>query len=641
MKLKLLKVALMISIILFGTQLSGVEAASLSGETTANLNVRSTPSTQGKVIKTLPKGTKVSYEAYNKTWHKVYLDNRTYYAAASYIKKLSSGATVVKQATTTTGVTTENLNVRVSSHRDAKVFTTLKKGTTVQYASHNSSWAKVFLNGKTYYAAKAYIAPKLVQASPAKKVGYTNQKINLHERTLQSSKIVKTVAAKQTVTYSIHNSSWSIVYEGTKTYYTPTRGITAGTLKPESVKNSGVANRELKLFGERNQSSNVLKVLPKDTIVVSTPYNTSWSIVYLGNDTFYTATAWITPSQQPPTAPKPPTTPPPVETKQTGYANRDANLFGKTHQASPVLLTLPTYTAVTYEAHNASWSKVYIGSATYYTPSSWLTKGKAPAAPAPMPQGKVYINTPGDVLNVRASASASAAVLGRLTHGTQVEHYGSANGFYKIKYNGRDGFIATAYTQSLKPSASKGPVIVLDPGHGGKDPGAINGTFYEKNVVLDVSLRVEKYLREKYGYTVKLTRSTDIFIERWDRAPLAKSMGGNVLISMHNNADPKKKADGIETFYSLSTNQTAKSRSLATSIQNNLVSAMSSSGMKSRGVKTANYTVITHNLMPSALVELGFITSSKDVALLRNGTSRQKMAEGVAEGIAQYVKANF
>lgn len=638
MKLKLLKVALMISIILFGTQLSGVEAASLSGETTANLNVRSTPSTQGKVIKTLPKGTKVSYEAYNKTWHKVYLDNRTYYAAASYIKKLSSGTTVVKQATTTTGVTTANLNVRVSSHRDAKVFTTLKKGMTVQYANHNSSWAKVFLNGKTYYAAKAYIAPKLVQASPAKKVGYTNQKINLHERTLQSSKILKTIAAKKTVTYSIHNSSWSKVYEGTKTYYTPTRGITAGTLKPEAVKNSGVANRELKLFGERNQRSDVLKVLPKDTIVVSTPYNTSWSIVYLGNETFYTATAWITPSQQPPTTPKPPTTPPPVETKQAGYANRDANLFGKTHQASPVLRVLPKYTAVTYEAYNGSWSKVYIGSTTYYTPSSWLTKGKAPAAPAPMPQGRVYINTPGDVLNVRASASASATVLGRLAHGTQVDHYGSTNGFYKIKYNGRDGYIAAGFVSTVKPGNGNGAVIVLDAGHGGKDPGATNGSLYEKTIVLDVTKRVETYLRSKYDYTVRLTRSTDVYLTLDQRVQAAKNLRGNVFVSVHVNAAGSSAAKGLETFYSTASAHSAKSRVLATNIQSNLTGKMPT--MTNRGVKTANYYVISYNTMPSALVELGFISSPNDVTHLKNDASRQKMAEGVAEGIAQYVRAN-
>ncbi|MFN3633619.1 N-acetylmuramoyl-L-alanine amidase, partial [Exiguobacterium profundum] len=345
---------------------------------------------------------------------------------------------------------------------------------------------------------------------------------------------------------------------------------------------------------------------------------------------------WISTSKTPT---EPPTTTKPDDGLTQGYANRTVNLFGKTHQSSEVLMVLPKYTAVSYKAYNSSWSTVHIGSKVYYTASSWLTKGKAPAAPEAAPKGTVYINTPGDVLNVRSKASLSSSVIGQLAHASQVSHYGTTNGFYKIKYNGKDGYISAAFTQTLKPSANS-PIIVLDPGHGGKDPGAINGTFYEKDVVLDISKRAEKYLREKYGYTVKLTRSTDIFIERYDRAPLAKSMGGVVFVSLHNNADPKRTADGIETYYSANTNQVSRSRSLATSIQNNLMSMMSSSGMRSRGVKSAAFTVINHSLMPSALVELGFITSAKDVALLRNGGSRQKMAEGVAEGIVEYLKAN-
>ncbi|WP_070328774.1 N-acetylmuramoyl-L-alanine amidase [Exiguobacterium aurantiacum] len=637
MKMKLLKVALILSLLLFGAQIPAVEASTLDGETTVNLNVRSKPSTTGAVITTLPKGTKVKYGTYNQSWHKVYLNSRTYYASAPYIKQIASSPTTIKtQAASSTGVTTENLNVRVTSHRDAKIVTTLKKGTEVNYAVHNSSWAKVFLNGKTYYAAKAYIAPKLVASAPSKQSGYTNRDIQLFNRTLQTSPVAKTIPAKRTVTFSVHNSSWSVIYEGTKTYYTPTRGITAGTLKPATTTETGYANRDLKLFDTRNQASKVVKVLPLNTVVASSKYNSSWSTVYIGSDTYYTPTAWITPGVAPV---QPPTTTKPVETKIQGYANRNINLFGKTHQSSSVLLVLPQYTAVTYSPYNSSWSNVFVGTKTYFTPTSWLTAGAAPSAPAASPQGKVYINTPGDVLNVRATASASSTILGKLTHGMQVDHYGSSNGFYKIKYNGRDGFISAAFTMAIKPSASTGPIIVIDPGHGGNDPGAINGSFYEKTVVFDVSKRVEAYLSSKYNYQVRLTRTTDIFYKPAERPVIAKNLRGDLFVSIHANASRDPKANGIETFYSSSTAQSARSRVLATNIQNNLVSNMSGTGMRSRGVKSANYIVINHSLMPSALVELGFITSPTDVIHLRSEASRQRMAIGVAEGIAQYVRA--
>ena len=401
------------------------------------------------------------------------------------------------------------------------------------------------------------------------------------------------------------------------------------------VKEDGHANRELKLYGYRSQQSTALKVLPAKSAVVSSKYNSSWSIVYIGSKTYYAPTAFISPGA--PAVTPPPATKPPVIQKVQGYANRNANLYKKTIQSSPVARVLPKYTAVTYSKYNSSWSVVYIGSDTFYTPTSWLSAGKAPAAPAATPKGKVYTNTPGDVLNVRASASASSTVLGRLAHGTQVDHYGSTNGFYKIKYNGRDGYISTAYAMTVKPSATSNAIIVLDAGHGGGDPGAVNGSLYEKTIVLDVTKRVEAYLRSKYDYQVRLTRSTDVYLTLDQRVQTAKTLRGNLFVSLHTNAATTPYAKGVETFYSSSSAHSAKSRVLATNIQSNLMGKMS--GMTNRGVKTANYYVIRYNTMPSALVELGFISSPQDLTHLRSNASRQRMAEGVAEGIATYVRA--
>ncbi|WP_215142322.1 N-acetylmuramoyl-L-alanine amidase [Exiguobacterium qingdaonense] len=637
MKMKLLKVALILTVLLFGMQLPSVEAATYDGETTVNLNIRTSPSLSGTVVDTLPRGTKVKYGTHNQSWHKVYVNNRTYYASAQYIRKLSStSSSLSTQSTTSTGVTTANLNIRVTSHRSAKIYTTLKKGTEVKYAIHNSSWAKVFLNGKTYYAAKAYIAPKLAESNVDRTNGYTNRDLKLFAERNQRSKVQKVLPKNTSVVSSKYNSSWSVVYIGNETYYTPTWGITPGTLDTGVEKQNGYANRDLKLFAERNQRATVQKVLPLNTAVVSSKYNSSWSIVYIGNETYYTPSAYISTSK---TSTEPPTTTKPNDGLTQGYANRTVNLFGKTHQSSPIQLVLPKYTAVSYKPYNSSWSTVHIGSKTYYTASSWLTEGKAPAEPEAAPKGKVYINTPGDVLNVRSKASLNSNVVGRLNHGTEVSHYGTVNGFHKIKFNGQDAYISSAFVTTSKPSTSTGTVIVLDPGHGGKDPGAVNGSLYEKTIVLDVTKRVEAYLRSKYNYTVRLTRSTDVYLTLDQRVAAAKSLRGDLFVSMHANAATSSAAKGIETFYSSSSAHSARSRVLASNIQSNLVSKMS--GMSNRGVKTANYYVITYNTMPSALVELGFISSPTDYAYLRSDASRQRMAEGVAEGIAKYVRTYY
>lgn len=572
--MKIIKFILAVSILLFGFQYPIVNAASLNGETTVNLNVRTTPSATGAVYKTLPAGTKIKYEPYNKSWHKVYLNNGTYYASAQYVRPLKNTPVAgASQTKALIGIATENLHVRQTSHSQAKIITTLKKGTEIQYAVHNSSWVKIFLNGNTYYAAKAFIAPKQVVSTPQKQSGY--------------------------------------------------------------------ANREMKLFEKRNQTSRVLKVLPINALIVTSKYNASWSVVYEGAKTYYTPTAWITPgtSAQPPTTTQPPS-PKPEETRVQGFANRDINLYGKTHQNSAILLRLPQNTAVTYRSYNSSWSVVYVEEKTFYTPSSWLTAGEAPATPInpPVVLGKVYTNTPGDSLNVRAMATASSTTLGQIAHGTLVEHYGSSNGFYKITYKGKEGFISTAYTSLTKPSAytPSQAVIVLDAGHGGSDPGAINGSFYEKTVVLDVTKRIETYLRSKYNYQVRLTRSTDVLLTYQGRIDTARNLKGNLFVSIHANAAQRTDAQGIETFYSTSSAHKAKNRVLATNIQSKLTGKMTE--MVNRGVKTKDFYVITYNTMPSALVELGFITSPVDVVHLRSDASRQLMAEGVAEGIAQYVR---
>ncbi|WP_214741494.1 N-acetylmuramoyl-L-alanine amidase [Exiguobacterium sp. s48] len=637
MKMKLLKVALILTVLLFGMQLPSAEAATYDGETTVNLNIRTKPSLSGTVVKTLPRGTKVEYGTYNKSWHKVYVNNRTYYASAQYIRKLSStSSSLTTQSATSTGVTTANLNVRVTSYRSAKIVTTLKKGTEVKYAVHNSSWAKVYLNGKTYYAAKAYIAPKVTESNVEKVNGYANRDLKLFAERNQRSKVQKVLPKNTVILSSKYNSSWSMVYIGNETYFTPTVGITTGSVDTGVEKKDGYANRELKLFAERNQRSAVKKVLPVNTAVVSSKYNSSWSIVYIGSETYYTPTAWISTSKTPT---EPPTTTEPNDGLTQGYANRTVNLFGKTHQSSEVLMVLPKYTAVSYKAYNSSWSTVQIGSKVYYTASSWLTKGKAPAEPEAAPKGTVYINTPGDVLNVRSKASLDSNVVGQLKHASAVLHYGTVNGFHKIKFNGQDAYISSAFVMTSKPSTSTGTVIVLDPGHGGKDPGATNGSLYEKTIVLDVTKRVEAYLRSKYNYTVRLTRSTDVYLTLDERVAAAKSLRGDLFVSVHVNAAGSSAAKGLETYYSSQSAHSARSRVLASNIQSNLTGKMS--GMSNRGVKTANYYVITYNTVPSALVELGFISSPTDLTYLRSNTSRQQMAEGVAEGIAKYVQTYY
>lgn len=183
------------------------------------------------------------------------------------------------------------------------------------------------------------------------------------------------------------------------------------------------------------------------------------------------------------------------------------------------------------------------------------------------------------------------------------------------------------------PRSTSGRVIaVIDPGHGGRDPGAIGiGGLQEKDVVLPISLEVARLL-EQQGVRVILTRSDDRFISLAGRAQLANRSRATVFVSIHANAISmsRPEVNGVETFYFVS------GRQLAEYIQGSI---MESFDMNNRGVKRARFYVLRNTSMPSALVETGFVTGREDAPRLANPQFRDDMAYAIARGILRYLQA--
>ncbi|MEX0271220.1 N-acetylmuramoyl-L-alanine amidase [Leptolyngbyaceae cyanobacterium UHCC 1019] len=182
------------------------------------------------------------------------------------------------------------------------------------------------------------------------------------------------------------------------------------------------------------------------------------------------------------------------------------------------------------------------------------------------------------------------------------------------------------------PIPKSGITVVIDPGHGGGDPGAVGiGGLQEKEVVLSVSQQVVALLKQK-GVNAVMTRSRDQEIELAPRVQFAEQANADVFVSIHANAFTASRPDvsGIETFY-----YAGEGQSLARSIQTNLVQAL---GARDRGVKQANFYVLRNTPMPSALVEVGFVTGAEDAARLANPSDRTRIAQAIARGILQYVQ---
>ncbi len=166
-----------------------------------------------------------------------------------------------------------------------------------------------------------------------------------------------------------------------------------------------------------------------------------------------------------------------------------------------------------------------------------------------------------------------------------------------------------------------GKKLCIDPGHGGSDPGAVGPTgLKEKDVTLRVATVLKNCLVEYGTASVKMTRSTDIYLSLSQRCQIANNWGANRFISVHFNSCSTPSVNGTETYYY--TYGSSYSKSLATCLQNRLVQAL---GLANRGVKTASYYVLKYTNMPAALTESSFISNPYEEARLKNSSYTWKI----------------
>lgn len=172
--------------------------------------------------------------------------------------------------------------------------------------------------------------------------------------------------------------------------------------------------------------------------------------------------------------------------------------------------------------------------------------------------------------------------------------------------------------------------IVLDPGHGGKDPGAVGPTgLKESDVNHDVCRRVAEFLN-KDEFNVFLTRGMTEFKSLKDRTDFAKGKNAYILVSVHCNAAENRQANGIETYFYKSGGRGDK---LASLIQKHLLVR---TGLRDRGIKSGNLHMVRESSMPAALVELGFISNLTEEKLLRRPDFQTSCALAIAEAISEY-----
>ncbi|HXH06572.1 MAG TPA: N-acetylmuramoyl-L-alanine amidase, partial [Vicinamibacterales bacterium] len=216
--------------------------------------------------------------------------------------------------------------------------------------------------------------------------------------------------------------------------------------------------------------------------------------------------------------------------------------------------------------------------------------------------------------------------------------------------------------------------IVLDPGHGGHDPGALGPRLTEAELVLDVALRLERLLAREPGLEVVLTRRTDVFVPLEERTAIANRANADLFLSIHANASPNPAVRGVETYFldfastpeaeavaarenaasgrrmhslpeivrAIATNtKIDESRDLAGLVQRAMVRRLRphNDGLRDLGVKRAPFVVLIGANMPSVLAEISFVTNRREAALLGTATYRQRIAEALRDAILQYQRS--
>ena len=180
------------------------------------------------------------------------------------------------------------------------------------------------------------------------------------------------------------------------------------------------------------------------------------------------------------------------------------------------------------------------------------------------------------------------------------------------------------------PVSGRGPLVCLDPGHGGADSGAFYNGVQEKVVNLDIALRARAILQAN-GYSVLMTRTGDQTVSLQQRCDIANNAGATIFMAIHNNAYLTD-SEGTETYAYYGSED---GRRLATAVQTEVVKRLK---LEDRGVKEAGFYVLKHTNMTSALVEGAFLTNPAEAKMLQDPKFRQKIADGVAAGIQDYLK---
>lgn len=503
--------------------------------------------------------------------------------------------------TKTATVNATSLNVRSEPSTSAKHLGSLKKGSTVSVFKTEKGWANISFNG-----GRAWVSAEFLNVSnvPAKNAQSQNGK--------SLSKNAK---------------------------------VTATSLNVRSG-----AGTQYKVVGS----------LKNGTIVTVVKEEGKWSNITYGNLKGWVSNAYLlTQSGQAPAVQNPkPAEPKPVNSGKSGTVTATyLNFRSSGNLNAPIIGSLKNGTTVHILSESGTWLSIQTSDGKRGWVSSQyisVNKGSSPVVPSPKPDAKPPAAPPASVLkkvvvladgvNIRQGPSTSYLIVGKVNQGDEFAYLQSKNDWVQFKLpNGNSAWVAgwlVAVQQTSsspnqnpapKPSVGglKGKRIVIDPGHGGYDPGAIGKSKTQEADLTLMSARLLATELSKAGAVVILTRSDNSYISLNKRVEISHYHFADAFVSLHYNSAADQSATGLLTFY-----YGQKDIKLADSVHSGLLQA--NTGLKGGNVRYGNFHVLRENKQPAVLVELGFLSNPSDEITIKTNSFQSKAAAGITSGLAKY-----
>ncbi len=550
----------------------------------------------------------------------------------------------------TVEITTDTLNVREGPGLSYQVISVVKRGDQFSVIEEKSDWIQVSLNssGKKGWVA-AWLVKKhsAVEASPSKSGIVTANQLRVRSGPSTSYKVVTTLTQGATVTINKTESNWHQIKTSSVTGWVAAEfieEIKSDTGGSSSSQQTGkITANNLNVRSTASTSGTILGKLQKGSTVSIQSVESNWvKIQYNGQ------AAWISKefveisstSSQPSVA----------NNTDTGSSSgligtitaTTLNVRSTSSLNGKIIGTVSKAQAFEILAEENNWAKIKLKNGQLGWVASWYLSKEQSSTTTKV---DVDENSTATILyngtNIRKSATTNSSVISRANAGEAFTVLSVKNDWYEIQLkNGSKGFVAgwlvtvSGTSQQIeRPGAEqylKNKVIVIDPGHGGRDTGAtgIKGS-YEKNLTLKTAQQLYDKLKSA-GANVIMTRNTDSYLSLSSRVGMSHTHAADAFISIHFDSILDSSVRGLTSYYYHNYQQ-----GLATTVGKEVASFTK---LKDRGVRYGDYHVLRENKRASVLLELGYLSNSAEETLVNSAGYQTNAATGIYQGLAKYFK---